>query len=225
MKSIRIVYLLLAAIVVVGVVVQNSTIGQFMVDMRAPVNVMPMGGVSTVYYGSKNVFRPQTRYLPSERRYLKSAWGLLPSEDRFRRRTYGQLPSSGRYAYLQSYYPAMPAGQSLSLQTQQTLGSIRYHSRPAGPAAPTAPTISSTQRVLGPSPLTMPGSIKYGLSGTNLIHRPTSTTTVRTRAPSLAPLSQPAGMLSPPARPTSRSYRMTSPDWMGGSLRYGAAIK
>lgn len=210
--------MLLAAIFVFGLIAQKATIGQFRVDMRAPVNVTPMGGVSTVHYGGQNVFRPRTRYLPSENRYLKSAWGLLPSQNRYLDRAWGPLPSEGRTAGLQRYYPQTGGGQSLAMQTQKTLGSIRYHKQPVHSISNNRISVSSQQKGMMPSSLSMPGSIKYGLSGVNLTGRQTTKFTDYTRPAGKkiggpSPLSNSGGV-------SSRSYRMSSPAYLNGSLRY-----
>jgi hypothetical protein len=190
----RLFWSVLVVSILVGfiIITEQVTVGQWRVDMRAPMRVTPSGAVTTIRYGSINTFRPNTRLLPSENRYMRSARGLLPSEDRYRRRGAGGLPSAGR--------------------TASTLGTIRYgtgrfspsvhQSRrivhaPTGATSPLQKYLSSPDVHTYTSPSLMSGTIRYG----------TTTTSVSRK---LSPQTKIPGQPGLKVTPSARKYAKTT---------------
>ncbi len=162
-------------VVLIAVIVFGSftmITAQVQVSQRA---AAPPAATSSVRYGGGQQFRHNTRLLPSEQRYVRSASGLLPSEMRHVRMSSGALPSQGRLT------PAASGGAALRYPTysrharatrnNMNMPSIRYQNyytqptrRSTAPLTMNVPRRSKT--TLTPYrlkfPDRVPPSLRYG---------------------------------------------------------------
>ena len=137
----------------------------------------PPASSSSLRYGGRQGSRMNTRLMPSEQRYVRSASGLLPSEMRHVRMSSGALPSQGRLT------PAASGGAALRYPTynrhagatrnNMNMPSIRYQNYQTqtttrSPAAMTmnVPRGGGKTTTLTPykakSPGRVPPSLRYG---------------------------------------------------------------
>ncbi len=203
-------------VVATFIVIAQITIGQWRKNIGAKIQRTPSGTPTSIRYGRANTFTPQTRYLPSEGRYISSARGLLPSQSRALRMAEGPLPSSGRYSHLFPSGSAVKTIRPYSFTTinrtptqkrqyggayQRSYGkTIKPYNKPLTKPTQTygkAPKISVKKR----KPAS--GSIRYGLSYRESL-------TAKYKEPSLR-------------KPTEAPKRIKESSYITGSIRYGMA--
>jgi hypothetical protein len=136
---------------------------------RGPVGQSP----TSVRYGNPQVYRPQTRLLPSEQRGVAIQAGMLPSERRAMHYQSGALPSQGRIA--------PPVGSSLrysnygQIRAQTAAGyrvppSVRYSNVAVQPALAYQRQIAPSTQIIQYNAITQkaalpqayPTSVRYG---------------------------------------------------------------
>lgn len=176
-------------------IVSHSTIGQWRVDMRAPVAVTPSGAVSTVRYGATNRFGGHSRMMPSEQRYADRAPGYMASEVRYSRYAPGRLPSERGVVNTTPSSSFAFRNNSSARAYSPMAGSVRYSSRSSSATSyTTRPRPVRVNRTVAPAPTPMgsqqrrvpisssagQGTIRYGAA------RPPVTPRTTTARPSVS---------------------------------------
>lgn len=229
---------LLLATVILGILslTWKITSGQFRVNMAAPVQLTPRGGVTSIRYGSIspalwNVSRGGGGYVRSRALrisggggYVRASSGMFTIRNRFLRASAAYLPYTGRLGR-QTHTVNFPTPTI----PYATIGSIRYSGKPVSgggvfrPSQSVTPVkVTTSTRPAFSSSLQSAvanGSIRYGTSTKSFLKVPIS---------SRSPLSSPKGISSMASTSnllvvgTSRPFlNLNSARSLHGSIRYG----
>ncbi len=214
-KSVHSVWLL----IVILASIQYVTIGQWRKNIGAKIQRTPSGAATSIRYGRTSTFTPQTRYLPSEGRYISSARGLMPSESRALRMSQGPLPSSGRHSHL---FPKSSTSKTIRPYSYTSITRNPKQGRTYGGSYSRSygKTVKPYNKALTKpmqTPVKIPkakyskqykpavGTIRYGLSSKTSL-------TAKYKEPKLT-------------QPTRKSLRTKKSSYIGNSIRYGKSAK
>lgn len=217
---------------VIVIIASQATVGQWIIDTRAPVSITPSGARTSIRYGATNTFRAKTRLLPSEHRYDTRGKGLLPSEVRYSSFAPGLLPSERRTAY--SAPSSSFAFRQSHAKPYAALGSVRYGTRSRFTPVYAQPRPSPAVAYARPSPKPLvsmktrtanilyaaQGTIRYGTTNTSFSKM------LITQKKGLSKSGQKSSLTSPKGVTTADASKL-KPDLLitpglQGSIRYGS---